>query len=378
MAPWHFVSPESPPRVGGVADFTRVMATALAATGHRVHVWSPAPAGEIVGVSVHPLEGGYAARRLVAIGRRLDACEAPRRLFIQWVPHGFGYKSLNLPFCLWVWRRARRGDSVQLMVHEPYLPFESGRVRQNLGAIAHRLMLMVLLRAADRVWVSTPSFVPMVRRFGPRRPLFYSWLPVPSPIARHDHPADVQARRRAIAVSGTNPVIGYFGTANPLVADVLAEVIVGIAQRRPDARFVLLGRGTDSFAGALESRVPALAHAIVARGERSAEEISTLIQCCDVFVQPYPDGVSARRTTLMALLEHGSAVVASSGVRTDDGWGHALRMTPDGDSGSMTDAAVQLLGSPDDRARLSGAASRLYLERFHVERAVETLLGGVR
>ena len=209
-------------------------------------------------------------RRLAAIGRRLDACEAPRRLFIQWVPHGFGYKSLNLPFCLWVWRRARGGDSVHLMVHEPYLPFESGRVRQNLGAIAHRLMLMVLLRAADHVWVSTPSFVTMVRRFGPRRPLHYSWLPVPSPIARHDLPADVQARRRAIAATATDPVIGYFGTANPLVAKIIAEVIVGIAQRRPDARFVLLGRGTDSFAGALEARVPALAHAIVARGERSA------------------------------------------------------------------------------------------------------------
>ncbi len=329
MTPWHFVSPESPPQVGGVADFTRVMATALAATGRQVHVWSPAPAGEIAGVRVHALEGGYAAGRLAAIGRRLDACEAPRRLFIQWVPHGFGYKSLNLPFCVWVWRRARSGDSVHLMVHEPYLPFESGRLRQNVGAIAHRMMLMVLLRAADRVWVSTPSFVPMVQRFGPRRPLHYSWLPVPSPIARHDLPAEVQARRRAISATVTDPVIGYFGAANPLVANMLAEVIVGIAQRRPDARFVLLGRGTDSFADALESRVPALAHAIVARGERSAEEISTLIQCCDVFVQPYPDGVSVRRTTLMALLEHGSAVVASSGVRTDDGWGHALRLTPD-------------------------------------------------
>ena len=38
-------------------------------------------------------------------------------------------------------------------------------------------------------------------------------------------------------------------------------------------------------------------------------------------------------------------------------------------------AAVQLLDSPDDRARLSGAASSLYLERFHVERALTTLLG---
>ena len=77
----------------------------------------------------------------------------------------------------------------------------------------------------------------------------------------------------------------------------------------------------------------------------------------------------------MALLEHGSAVVASSGVRTEECWDHALRLTPDGDAGAMIDAAVQLLDQPEDRARLSGAAMRLYLERFHVERAVATLAG---
>ena len=107
-----------------------------------------------------------------------------------------------------------------------------------------------------------------------------------------------------------------------------------------------------------------------------AQEISTLIQCCDVFVQPYPDGVSTRRTTLMALLEHGCTVVASSGVRTEESWNHALRLTPDGDAGAMIDAAVQLLDQPEDRARLSGAATHTYLERFHVERAVATLVGG--
>ena len=377
MTPWHFVSPESPPQVGGVADFTRVMATALAATGRQVHVWSPAPAGEIAGVRVHALEGGYAAGRLAAIGRRLDACEAPRRLFVQWVPHGFGYKSLNLPFCVWVWRRARSGDSVHLMVHEPYLPFESGRVRQNLGAIAHRMMLMVLLRAADRVWVSTPSFVTMVQRFGPRRPLHYSWLPVPSPIARHDLPADVQARRRAIVrnrhrpghrvLRDRKPAGGQYARGSDRrnrAAAARREVRAAGSWHRRLCRCARIAR---SSAGSCDCGA----------GRAIGQEISTLIQCCDVFVQPYPDGVTVRRTTLMALLEHGSAVVASSGVRTDDGWGHALRLTPDGDSGAMTDAAVQLLDSPDDRARLSGAARRLYLERFHVERAVATLLGGV-
>ena len=42
---------------------------------------------------------------------------------MQWVPHGFGYRSMNLGFCLWLRPRARSGDQVELMVHEPYLEF---------------------------------------------------------------------------------------------------------------------------------------------------------------------------------------------------------------------------------------------------------------
>ena len=348
------------------------MATALAARGHQVHVWSPAPAEAIPSVAVHPLPGGYAAGRLGTLSRALDAVGGPRRLFVQWVPHGYGYKSLNVAFCLWLWRRARRGDVVDLMVHEPFLPFASGRPRQNIGAIAHRLMLMVLLRAAGRVWVSTPSFLPMVRPFGPRRAAPYAWLPIPSPVSITAHAVEVSVRRRTLA--GTRPTVGYFGTANPLVAGVLERVIVGIAGRRPDVRFVLLGRGTEQLARTLETHTPGLAQAIVASGSRPVDELSTLIQCCDVFVQPYPDGVSARRTTLMALLEHGRAIVASRGARTEDGWDQAIQLTREGDAMAMVASAVGLLEAPLRRAALSETASRLYAERFHVDRAIDVLL----
>ena len=370
---WHLVTPESPPQIGGVADFTRVIATALAAGGHDVHVWSPTPADEIAGVSVHSLHDGYAARRLGALDRALDAFEGPRRLFVQWVPHGYGYNSLNIPFCLWVWRRARLGDVVDLMVHEPFLPFAPGRLRQNGGAIVHRLMLMVMLRAATRVWVSTPSFLPMVRPFGPRKAVPYTWLPIPSPIPRGDTAADVRDRRRALA--GAHPTIGYFGTASPLVTGVLEEVIAGIAKRRPDVKFVLLGRGTEGLARTLESKTPGLAQAIVARGMRSTDDLSALIQCCDLFVQPYPDGVSARRTTLMALLDHGRAIVASRGIRTEEGWQEAVHLTAHGDATAMVEAALTLLDAPARRAELSHAASRLYADRFSVGRALDVLMG---
>ena len=367
---WHLVTPESPPQVGGVADFTRVVATALAAGGDEVHVWSPEPADEIASVTVHPLPGGYAIGRLGDLGRQLDACKGPRRLFVQWVPHGYGYKSLNVAFCLWVWRRSRRGDAVDLMVHEPFLPFAAGRLRQNIGAVLHRLMLMVLQRSAERILVSTPAFLPIIRPFGPRLPTA-AWLPVPSPIPRGRPVVEVLDRRRALA--GAHPTIGYFGTANTLVTGVLEDVIEGIAARRPDVRFVLVGRGTEVLARTLSARTQALADAIVAKGSLPSTDLAAVIPCCDLFVQPYPDGVSARRTTLMALLDHGRPIVASRGIRTEDFWDDAVVLTPHDDSAAMVDAAVTLLDAPGRREALSQAASRLYADRFHVDHAIAVL-----
>ena len=351
-----------------MADFTRVVATALAAGGHDVHVWSPEPADAIASVTVHPLRGGYAIGRLGHLGRQLDACKGPRRLFVQWVPHGYGYKSLNVAFCFWVWRRARKGDVVDLMVHEPFLPFAAGRLRQSIGAALHRLMLMVLQQSADRILVSTPAFLPVIRPFGPRLPTAV-WLPIPSPIPRGR--PDIADRRRALA--GAQPTIGYFGTANALVRGGLENVIEGIAARRPDVRFVLIGRGTEELARTLSARTHALADAIVAKGPLPATDLAAVIQCCDLFVQPYPDGVSARRTTLMALLDHGRAIVASRGIRTEDFWHDAVVLTPHDDSAAMVDAAVALLDAPGRRAALSEAASRLYADRFHVDHALAIL-----
>lgn len=365
--PCHIITCEFPPQTGGVSDFCREIAAGLASRGTDVHVWSPAPAGPSPAITVHALAAGYSAGGLRALSKALDAQPAPRRLFVQWVPHGYGYKSLNLPFCLWVWNRSRRGDDVQLMVHEPFLPFALTRFRQSAGAVAHRLMLMVLLRAAGRVFVSTPSFVPRIRPFGPSG-MSCTWLPIPSPVPGRVDAALVPERREGLA--GAAPVVGYFGTSSPLVAEVLAAVLRGVVERRPGVKLLLVGRGTDALAAALGRYAETVA-AVVAHGERPAAEVAALLRCCDVFVQPYPDGVTARRTTLMALLDHGCAVVASASDQTEPWWDGALELTPVGDVRRMVDAAVALLDSPERRARLSAAARRMYAERFAVDRALD-------
>ncbi|HEY6507695.1 MAG TPA: glycosyltransferase, partial [Vicinamibacterales bacterium] len=223
---WHLITCEYPPDVGGISDHTAQVATGLAAAGDEVHVWCPgAERAAPPGVHVHGGLGDFGRTDLERVGQALDAHAGPRRLLVQWVPHGFGKRSMNVSFCLWVWRRARRGDAVDVVVHEPYLEFGRGPVRYLGMALVHRLMTIVLLRAADRVWMSTPAWEDLLRPYLLGRRLDMRWLPVPGCESQAGSPstgatADLTALAR--------PLVGHFGTYGTLVASLLEGRLVGV------------------------------------------------------------------------------------------------------------------------------------------------------
>src|SRR5438094_5217767 len=107
---WHIITCEYPPQPGGVSGYTRMVAKGLAEQGDRVHVWcpsSPEPEAAMPGVNVHRELGRMSFHDLFRAGRLLNKFPKPRRLLVQWVPHGYGYRSMNLAFCLWIWNRAK-------------------------------------------------------------------------------------------------------------------------------------------------------------------------------------------------------------------------------------------------------------------------------
>src|SRR5262249_24483488 len=152
---WHLITGEYPPQPGGVSDYTRLLAAGLAAAGSEVHVWcpsAPSPARHRTGVTVHRQLGQLGPSHLARVGRQLDRFPRPRRLLVQWVPHAYGWQSLNVAFCAWLLYRARIcRDDVQVMVHEAFLSF-AGTWRQWAAATVHRFMTLLLLGAARLVW----------------------------------------------------------------------------------------------------------------------------------------------------------------------------------------------------------------------------------
>jgi glycosyltransferase involved in cell wall biosynthesis len=377
MVERHIISGEYPPQRGGVSDYTQLVAAGLAAAGERVHVWCPATEGESPshpGVVVQRELGSLSRSDLRRASRRLDRHPGPRRLLVQWVPHAYGYRSMNLGFCAWIRSRARQGDRVELMVHEPFLEFRGSAVKQSVAATLQRVMTVVLLSAAERVWVAAPEWERFWRPYSLTRRVPFVWLPIPSNVPVEDAPDEVGSVRRLYAPGG-EPLVGHFGTYGRGLAEELAQIVVRLAERRPDVRILLLGRGGHEFLGQLLQDRPELGRRVQATGGLARPQLSHHLNACDLLVQPYPFGVNARRGSFMAALSHARPTVTSDGRMTEEMWSEsgAVVLTPDGDAEAMAAAAADLLSDPEARRRLSQRADRLYRDRFALENTIRVL-----
>lgn len=371
---WHLITGEYPPQHGGVADYSRLVAAGLAAEGDVVHVWCPAadgPVEQVEGVVVHRDLGDISAAALRRVGRQLDRFSGPRRLLVQWVPHGYGYRAMNFAFCAWLLARSRlAGDEVYLMVHEAYVAFE-GSWKQHAVAVAHRLMSVLLLQAARQVWVGTPAWGDRLRPYRLQRRPGFRWLPVPSNIPRVEDAAAARRLRERYAGEGQR-LVGHFGTYGRLIAPLLDQFLPALLDGRPEIRMLLLGRGAAAYRSEFVLRHPDLAAQVVAPEGLDDHDLSLHLSACDLFAQPYPEGVNCRRGSAMAVVGHGRPLATQSGPFTEPVWREygAAVLAPLGSAPALARECHRLLHDPQALARLAEGAERVYRERFDVSHTV--------
>lgn len=374
MTCWAILTGEYPPTPGGVSDYTRLVATALAEAGDEVHVWAPGEpdAADDARVTVHRVPDHFGLRSL----RRLDADLLrldPRRvrILVQYVPHAYGWKAMNLPFCLWLSGRWRK--RFEVMFHEVSYPVSAGQPwKHNLLGHVNRRMARMIHYAAARSWVAIPAWEDLLRRLAPGRSVPFEWLPVPSNLSVVRDPARVAAVRTRHAPRG-GPLVGHFGTFAKSTSQILKGVLPRLLCRRPDLSALFIGRGSGAFAAELSREHPNLAQRVWATGGLEPESISIHLQACDVFLQLYPDGASTRRTSLMAALAHGKPVVANRGTHTESVPLQSGVRLVENEAEAQVRAVEALLENAVARDQLSAAATALYERRFDLRHTVATL-----
>jgi glycosyltransferase involved in cell wall biosynthesis len=371
---WDFLTGEYPPQPGGVSDYTRRLARALAGKGAAVDVWAPACAGETPvdpGVAVHRLARGFSLRGLAALERGLGPSR-DRVLFVQYVPQAFGLRGMNVPFCLWLLRRSRR-QRVAVLFHEVAFPRGSRRLALAALAEATRAMARIVIRAAHELYVTIPGWEPLLRELGcEQRPV---WLPTSSNVPASVDPEVRRAARERALGGRPGPLVGHFGTYGPPIAALLREVLPPILAA-PGRAALLVGRGSDRFAEELRARLPG--GRIEATGELPLEQIASHLAACDILVQPFPDGVSSRRGTVMACLAAGLPVVTNDGQLTESMWREGGAVALARSPATLPAEVDALLGHDERRVEIAARGSELYSSRCSLDHLVATLLGRAR
>jgi glycosyltransferase involved in cell wall biosynthesis len=370
---WHLVTGEYPPACGGVGDYTAALAGALADAGDAVHVWTPAAQASSTarGVTVHVLPDAFGSASTAAMTAAWT--DAPGVVLLQYVAHALGARGANLPFCRWFSRQRRHVADLRVMVHEPYFYFTPSRpwAPGNALAIVQRLMARQVVGAASRVYFSTDTWSRYLR-FAVR-PVT---LPIPSSIpAAASADAVARARRAASNGDGAAPLVGHFGTYGAHVGGELTALLPALVERLPEVRIALVGDGGAAFVDRLRAAHPRVAARIWASGRLEATAVAATLGACDLLLQPYPDGITTRRTSVMAGLRNGVAVVTTRGALTEQVWDAtgAVAMAGAGDVRAQVELAASLLADARARAALGARGAAVYTERFSMEHTIAVL-----
>jgi glycosyltransferase involved in cell wall biosynthesis len=368
---WHILTGEYPPSSGGVGDYTALLARALAEAGDSVDVWVGGPVQPAISVRrrVHPLPDTFGPRSRVVLDEAWRA--APGIVLLQYVPNALGRRGMNIAFCRWLAAQRRGGHDIRVMFHEPYFYFTLGRPWRNVVAVAQRVMAAVLARAATQLYYSSENWHAYLRPYGADERAIV--LPIPATIPTEPSALEVSEFRREHAPGAR--VIGHFGTFGEHVGDELLAVLPALLARDGNVRTILIGRGGERFLRELVRRMPSAAERVHATGEIGAADVAIALAACDVLFQPYPDGVTTRRTSVMAGLQNGIATISTAGPLTERVWRDtgAVVLTPQGDADAAVAHIRRLLDDRTARRTQGERGSDAYAQHFAIDVTVARL-----
>lgn len=350
----HILRAEAAEGDGGVSDYTKLLVAGLEHRGATVRCWDPSE---------------RAVRGRLATALMSD----PGRLLVQYVPNALGRRGANLGSCLWLLALRRRGVDVRVMFHEPYMYFSGQRPLQAVLAVIQRVMAATLLRASPVSYVSTEQWRRYLSPYASRRNHFIV-LPIPATIPVLMRSEETRRWRERLAPQTF--LLGHFGTYGEHVRTDLVPMVTRILREREDVRFVCIGRGSEAFVAALAAAEPGLAGNLAGTGALDGQAVADVLRACDLVLQPYPDGVTTRRTSVMAPLACGVATVTSRGFLTEPIWerSQAVRLAPASDAAAHVRACLDLLEDEPSRRVLASRALQTYAQAFAMERTLDLLL----
>jgi hypothetical protein len=322
MTQAHFVFDGLDRTDDGIGDYTRALSAAVAGT-------------TALDVSVGTLE--------------TPVPRGTRTVVLEYNPFAYGRRGVSAGVVSTMVRLRRRGVRTVLMIHEPYVAAMSSRT--TVLAAVQRLQLEALKQASQVVVAASAGAARRSRGVD-------CVIPVGSnvPDCRHE-----RMRVRERLHTDTTTVLAVFagGRAGHL-PELVTAAARAVSERCGAVDLWLLGRDPIR-----PTDLPQAVH-VVRPGRLEPTELAGRLAAADVFLATYDDGVSMRRTTLAAALQHGLPVVGTRGRDSDAVYldRPALALAETCDHQQFADNAAALIGDPARRERASDDARALYDSTF--------------
>ncbi len=343
------ICPHYIPDKGGLAGHTAVLGTEIAALGVRTTVVTrPGPVADTFpGAHISPTIAHWSLRGMPALYRQTVAAQ-PDVVLIQYVPYMYWRRGPGVSVSLFALWLAFKGYRVVAIVHEAYIPW-SKRPRLLAVGLVQRLALCVLIVSCTRVATSTSSLTRMLRRWLPFAQSKMHTVPVFSniPLIEMSEP-ERSARRKRLSIEPDDVALVYFGSQHEgkLFGMVLRAFRMLYTRGYPVVLLVI-GQQKDAVLERVKDWNGSIGQHVVATGYCSDNDVSFYLRCGDIFLSPFLDGVSTRRGSVMAALQHGLPVVTTVGPATDRAlFADAVAMTAIGDEEGYVRAVEDLLRDP--------------------------------
>jgi glycosyltransferase involved in cell wall biosynthesis len=368
---WHIITGEYPPKHGGVSDYTYRLAQALGEAEEDVHIWTsagPASAPALERVEVHHLPPKYGLRWLGALHGAITAADDQATVLVQYVPHMYGWKAMNVAFCLWLALQCNK-KKIWVMFHEIAFPFKKGQpLKHNFLALVHRIMAWILVRSAKRSFTSIEAYQSMLVQLASRKQIellrLFSNVPFQPAVEVEDH-RRVRAR----------PRVGIFSSFGREIC-VLLEDVLPVLLKDSTFELLLVGPGA-RFIRRFAKAYPMFDGRLSTSGRVGAFEAGAYIQSCDVLLQLYPDGACGARGSFLAALASGLPVITTAGELTEPLLLESGAVAfADTSPRAIRRVLEELLADKAAAGNLGAAGRRLYESHFDLPVAISILSEG--
>jgi len=177
---------------------------------------------------------------------------------------------------------------------------------------------------------------------------------------------------QSLGIAPGSPVVGKVGNLHPWKGfDVFIRIAAAVNASRPDARFLIVGDGTEHQRLKQMARELHLEQSVTFAGARG--DIPEMLALMSVFVLSSP--AEGLPNAVLEAMACGLPVVASNvgGVPETVSNGETGFLVSPGDAAGFAEKILQLLNDPTHARQMGEAGRRKVVEQFSCERLVENM-----